>query len=105
MTKKKENELKVVNIRLVKEPSLYSTESGCETYLAIRENELVGFSVSVTENGFGGVMSLMVGLDTNGAVCGIEIVSMAETPGIGTKTKSPTASTTPITEATMPTIV
>ena len=26
MTKKKENELKVVNIRLVKEPSLYSTE-------------------------------------------------------------------------------
>ena len=26
MTKKKENEIKVVNIRLVKEPSLYSTE-------------------------------------------------------------------------------
>ena len=26
MTKKKENELKVVDIRLVKEPSLYSTE-------------------------------------------------------------------------------
>lgn len=69
--------------------SLYATDNGCETYLAIRGSELVGFCVSVTENGFGGAMSLMVGLDTSGSVCGIEIISMAETPGIGTKTKSP----------------
>jgi len=70
--------------------SLYEKTETEEIYLATQNNELVGCCVSLSENGFGGAISLLVGLDTNGQVSGIEIVSMAETPGIGSKTKNDT---------------
>ncbi len=68
--------------------SLYEKTGTEEVYLALRNNELVGCCIGLSENGFGGAISLLVGLDTNGAVSGIEIISMSETPGIGSKAKN-----------------
>ena len=70
--------------------SLYEKTEAEEIYLATQNNELVGCCVSLSENGFGGAISLLVGLATNGQVSGIEIISMSETPGIGSKAKNDT---------------
>ena len=52
---------------------------------AITGSEPCGYVVEVAPVGFDGPITMMVGIDTNGAVTGISIVSSTETPGLGTK--------------------
>ncbi len=42
-----------------------------------------GYAVQVAPNGFGGAIDMMVGLDKEGNVLGISIISHAETPSLG----------------------
>lgn len=42
-----------------------------------------GYAVEVTPNGFGGAITMMVGVSADGKVLGISIISHAETPGLG----------------------
>ena len=42
-----------------------------------------GYAVKVAPSGFGGAITMMVGIDTEGKVLGISIISHAETPGLG----------------------
>ena len=42
-----------------------------------------GYAVEVAPNGFGGAITMMVGVDLEGKVTGISIISHAETPGLG----------------------
>jgi electron transport complex protein RnfG len=42
-----------------------------------------GYAVLVEPTGFGGAISMMVGVDKNGAVLGVSIISHAETPSLG----------------------
>lgn len=44
-----------------------------------------GYCVKVAPKGYGGAIETVVGFDNNGAVVGVEIISMTETSGIGTK--------------------
>jgi len=55
-------------------------------YLGRKEGALTSsaFSVTATE-GYGGNIVVMVGVDTDGKVTGIEILSHMETPGLGDK--------------------
>ncbi len=50
-----------------------------------KDGVAVGWCATVTEKGFGGDLVMMVGLDTEYTVCGIEILSHSETPGLGAK--------------------
>ncbi|MBO7740010.1 MAG: FMN-binding protein [Clostridia bacterium] len=43
------------------------------------------YCVLVKPKGYGGEVEMMVGIDLSGAVCGISVVSHAETPNLGTK--------------------
>ncbi|MBR6708713.1 MAG: FMN-binding protein [Clostridia bacterium] len=45
----------------------------------------VDYCVNLTAAGFGGDMEMMVGVGADGSVRGVEIVSLAETPGLGSK--------------------
>jgi len=63
-------------------------EDGTEVYRVKTGESVIGYCVSVAENGFGGAVSMMVGVDPSGSVCGVKIVSLSETPGIGSKVKS-----------------
>jgi electron transport complex protein RnfG len=47
--------------------------------------ELVGFAVRVEPRGYGGPIQLVVGMDRDGEVTGVSIITMSETPGLGTK--------------------
>lgn len=49
---------------------------------------LLGYAVESTGMGFGGEIRTMVGFNLIGEVIGTKIISMSETPGVGTKTQS-----------------
>lgn len=55
---------------------LYTVKSG---------EELIGYYAKVSPKGFKGEIFMLVGIKTDGTVCGIEIISSSETPGIGDK--------------------
>lgn len=60
-----------------------SEEMG-EVYRALDENgNTTGYAISVTEKGYGGDISVMVGISSKGEVTGVEILSINETPGLG----------------------
>lgn len=46
----------------------------------------VGYAAeSISKNGFGGTIRLMVGFDTDGSILNINVLEQKETPGLGTK--------------------
>ena len=55
-------------------------------YVAKSGDVVLGHCIEVAPNGFGGPISMIVGIDPAGAVTKVAIVNMAETSGIGTKT-------------------
>ncbi len=42
-----------------------------------------GYAVKVAPNGFGGAITMMVGVSREGRVLGVSVISHAETPGLG----------------------
>jgi len=83
--REKENAVRAI---FTQAESVVSLDGAAETYLAVRGTEILGSCISLSENGFGGAISMMVGLDPAGSVCGVRIVSMSETPGFGTRAKN-----------------
>jgi electron transport complex protein RnfG len=49
----------------------------------VYQDPAVGYAVEVAPNGFGGAITMMVGVSFEGKVLGISIISHAETPGLG----------------------
>lgn len=54
-------------------------------YRVARDGTTVGYCVSVLSPGFGGDISMMVALNADKTVIGVKIVSLSETPGLGTR--------------------
>ena len=65
-----------------------------DIYEAQVNGETVGYAVTVSASGSQGTIEMMVGVDTEGTVTGVSIISHSETSGIGTKVmgNEPTAS-------------
>ncbi len=57
-------------------------------YLVQKENRLLGYCVSSVGRGYIDDISMMVAINADGAIKGLKIVTMSETPGIGTKVKA-----------------
>ncbi|MBQ3437987.1 MAG: RnfABCDGE type electron transport complex subunit G [Fusobacterium sp.] len=51
--------------------------------------EVVGYVASVTSPGYGGDIKFVVGIDNDATITGLNIVSNAETPGLGAKITNP----------------
>ena len=45
----------------------------------------VGYCFKTEPNGFGGKITMMVGIDKDGKVSGVKITNLSETPGLGAK--------------------
>ena len=54
---------------------------------SLNEGQQVMAISAYSENGYSGLIELMVGVDENGAIRNIEVVSHLETPGLGSKIK------------------
>lgn len=55
-------------------------------YEAKSDNETIGYAFEMsTKEGYGGVIKIMVGLDTHHTILGIDLIKHSETPGLGAK--------------------
>lgn len=54
-----------------------------------KEGTVAGYVINVVTKGYGGAMSLTVGINTDGQVTGVIIGDNNETPGLGSKAKEP----------------
>ena len=54
-------------------------------YEAIKGGETIGYVADVTSNGYGGAISITVGVDREGYVSGVSVTSHSETQGVGSK--------------------
>lgn len=64
-------------------------ESVKEVYEAKKGEEIVGWCVSASPNGYGGAVNMIVGVDKDMKVTGVDIVSQSETAGLGAKATEP----------------
>ena len=60
--------------------------SGTDAFFSVEDR---GWCVNLTAGGFGGDIALMVGVNADGTVRGVEILSHSETPGFGAKADDP----------------
>lgn len=58
-------------------------EASAEGINAVYRADDLGYVVDVTVNGFGGAINMMVGVDAEGRVAGVSIVSHSETASLG----------------------
>lgn len=56
-----------------------------EVYEGSNGSEVVGYTIKTLPKGYGGEIELIVGISKDGQITGINIGSMTETPGLGTK--------------------
>ena len=61
------------------------TSSVTGLYEAVSGGETVGYVAEVTSSGFGGAMSITVGVSADGAVTGVSVTENSGTQGVGTK--------------------
>ncbi len=55
-------------------------------FVAYKNNELVGTAIKTyTKKGFGGLVTIMTGIDKEGNFYGYQVLEHAETPGLGSK--------------------
>ena len=54
-------------------------------YAIFSSSEKIGYAAELNPLGFGGKMTVMVGVDTSGKVVGVKLISHSETPGLGTR--------------------
>lgn len=54
-------------------------------YEVTRGGSVLGWCVSVSPNGFGGNIDMVVGVSTEGKLVGVTITALSETPGLGSR--------------------
>ncbi len=60
-----------------------------EFYIVEQKDETIGAATIATPGGYGGVIEMMVSVDIDGVIQGIEILSHSETPGLGDRIEDP----------------
>ena len=57
-------------------------------YAAQAGGQTIGYCVEVKPSGFGGTMTMIVGINIDGTVAGVQVTAHSETPGLGAKAQS-----------------
>jgi electron transport complex protein RnfG len=60
-----------------------------EVFYAKKGNEVIGFVVKTTPNGFAGPIEVVTGISNDSKLMGVRIGTMTETPGLGDLAKKP----------------
>lgn len=58
-------------------------------YCGLKDKTLIGYVLKSRARGYGGNIDMLVGIDLQGKIKGIEILSHEETPGLGSKISEP----------------
>ncbi|NLJ98987.1 MAG: RnfABCDGE type electron transport complex subunit G [Tissierellia bacterium] len=54
-----------------------------EIFEGYKGDELVGYTIKIKTNGYGGEIEFMTGISTEGKITGIKVLNHGETPGLG----------------------
>lgn len=73
----------------VKQIDFSVNEPVTAVYEVYKGDELLGYAVQSSPVGFKDVIGLIVGVDKNNVCVGVEITSISDTPGVGTKVSEP----------------
>lgn len=57
-------------------------------YKATVDGQEAGYCVEVKPKGFGGTITMIVGINVDGTVAGVQVTGASETPGLGAKAQS-----------------
>lgn len=57
--------------------------------VAYKGNDVVGYTVRTLPSGYGGEITLLTGIDTQGKITGIYVLEQSETAGLGAKSTTP----------------
>lgn len=68
---------------------LNGVQDDYEIYAAFNKTDLIGYTVSLSESGYGGEIQMMIGVNAGGTVTGLSIIDMTETAGLGDNAKKP----------------
>lgn len=60
-------------------------ENITELYKVSIDGEYIGYAAQVSPLGFGGEMTVMVGVAYDGSIAGVKLISHSETPGLGNR--------------------
>ncbi len=66
-----------------------SNEDVSSVFVGKNGEDIVGYAIFTHPVGYSGEIELLTGVNTNGAVTGISILSMSETPGLGANAEKP----------------
>ena len=70
----------------VGEPETYELNGiSYKIYKANKDGEFAGAAIESSENGFGGLLTILVGFDNKGNIINYSVLNHAETPGLGSK--------------------
>ncbi len=61
------------------------TVDGAEYFEALSRSALIGYCLKATGPGYGGYITMIIGIDTKGVIKGIRILEQQETPGLGSR--------------------
>jgi electron transport complex protein RnfG len=56
-----------------------------EAYTGFKNGEIVGYTIKTKPKGYGGDVEVLTGIDKNGKIVGITILSQSETAGLGAR--------------------
>ncbi len=65
------------------DPNFDLSDANITAYAAAKDG--AGYAVTVETQGYGGTLTMMVGLDGDGKVSGVSVIDMSETAGLGAK--------------------
>ena len=69
----------------LKETDVSPSETVATVYQVERDGSKIGYAVYAVPQGFKGPIEMMVGINLDGSIMDVEIVSLSETPGLGSK--------------------
>lgn len=83
LKREEENALKTImpDADSFKEKSI----EGIKYFEALKGADLIGYCIKVTGSGYNGYIRMIVGIDKDGIIKGINILEQYETPGLGAK--------------------
>ena len=74
---------------LVEGDYLISSDQSAEVSAVYEADNSVGMVITIVSKSFGGDLTMMVGLDAEGAITGVKVTDNSDTPGVGSKDMQP----------------
>ena len=72
-------------VRIVEALSIENPVMVEESFKGLKDEDVVGYTYKVLPKGYGGEITLLVGISIDGEITGIKVVTHSETPGLGAK--------------------